>query len=86
MGPARGGQSGLVRRHYPERPRLADESRQSNNRGGEATERFDHDIFRLTPFIETMGRLGEQEGRRPKEFWWEREWRHAGTDLSFYPD
>jgi hypothetical protein len=51
----------------------------------EAAEHFTHDIFRLTPFIETMGRLGQEEGRRPKEFWWEREWRYAGADLTFDP-
>lgn len=33
------------------------------------------EILRLTPFIEQMGPA--KDGRR-KEFWWEREWRHAG--------
>lgn len=47
---------------------------------------FDHDIFRLTPYIETMGRMSESAGRRPKEFWWEREWRYAGGDLTFVAD
>lgn len=37
-------------------------------------------IFRLTPFIEQMG---NPSGKR-KEFWWEREWRHAG-DFAFHP-
>ena len=37
-------------------------------------------IFRLTPFIEQMG---NPSGIR-KEFWWEREWRHAG-DFMFRP-
>jgi hypothetical protein len=37
-------------------------------------------IFRLTPFIEQMG---NPSGTR-KEFWWEREWRHAG-DFTFRP-
>ncbi|VXC09844.1 abortive infection system antitoxin AbiGi family protein [Aeromicrobium sp. 9AM] len=37
-------------------------------------------IFRLTPFIEQMGKPLEVR----KEFWWEREWRHAG-DFSFSP-
>ncbi|MFI6071062.1 abortive infection system antitoxin AbiGi family protein [Actinoplanes sp. NPDC051343] len=32
-------------------------------------------IFRLTPYFEQMGPIGN--GRR-KEFWWEREWRHIG--------
>jgi hypothetical protein len=37
-------------------------------------------VFRLTPFIEQMG---NPSGKR-KEFWWEREWRHAG-DFGFSP-
>ncbi len=37
-------------------------------------------ILRLTPFIEQMG----NPSGIPKEFWWEREWRHIG-DLTFYP-
>jgi hypothetical protein len=32
------------------------------------------DIFRLTPFLEQMGKPADIR----KEFWWEREWRHAG--------
>ena len=40
----------------------------------------DESIFRLTPFIEQMG---NPSGTR-KEFWWEREWRHAG-DFTFRP-
>jgi hypothetical protein len=32
-------------------------------------------IAKVTPFMEQMG---SWPGRRPKEFWWEREWRHAG--------
>lgn len=44
---------------------------------------FGHDIFRITPFIEAMGRMGKRSGRRPKEFWWEREWRYAAADLDF---
>lgn len=32
-------------------------------------------IFRITPFVEEMGR--SMTGV-PKEFWWEREWRHVG--------
>ena len=47
---------------------------------------FDHDIFRITPFIEAMGRMGERDGRRPKEFSWEREWRYAAEDLEFGTD
>jgi hypothetical protein len=35
----------------------------------------DEPIFRLTPFIEQMGRM--TNGGR-KEWWWEREWRHVG--------
>jgi hypothetical protein len=50
-----------------------------------AAGQFGHDIFRITPFVETMGRLGEAEGRRPKEFSWEREWRSADIDLTFLP-
>lgn len=43
-------------------------------------------IFKLTPFMETMGsgysnNLNESW---KKEFWWEREWRHVG-DFSFPP-
>jgi len=38
-------------------------------------------IFKLTPFIETMGR---PKGGNRKEFWWEREWRKVG-DLGFLP-
>lgn len=38
-------------------------------------------IFKLTPFIQTMGR--SKEGQR-QEFWWEREWRKVG-DLTFLP-
>ena len=38
-------------------------------------------IFKLTPFIETMGR---PKGGTRKEFWWEREWRKVG-DLGFLP-
>lgn len=48
--------------------------------------RHDDPVFRLTPFIETMGRLSEAEQRRPKEFSWEREWRSAASDLSFRLD
>lgn len=33
------------------------------------------DISRLTPFMEVMGTWDS----RQKEFWWEREWRHAGN-------
>jgi hypothetical protein len=47
---------------------------------------YEHPIFRITPFVEQMGRLGEEMGRRPKEFWWEREWRFAGLDLDFSPE
>jgi hypothetical protein len=54
--------------------------------GAAADGAFDHDIFQITPFIETMGRLGEAEGRRPKEFWWEREWRRAGANVNFLPN
>ncbi|MFI5911562.1 hypothetical protein [Dactylosporangium sp. NPDC051541] len=36
----------------------------------------DQPIFRLTPFVETMGPT--RSGRR-KEFWWEREWRKIGS-------
>ncbi len=42
---------------------------------------FAHDIFKLTPFIEQMGKTGAAR----KEFWWEREWRLAGRDLYFTP-
>ena len=38
-------------------------------------------IFKLTPFIETMGR---PKGGTRKEFWWERAWRKVG-DLGFSP-
>jgi hypothetical protein len=38
-------------------------------------------IFKLTPFIETMGR---PQGGNRKEFWWEREWRKVGN-LHFLP-
>ncbi|WP_432977742.1 abortive infection system antitoxin AbiGi family protein [Dactylosporangium sp. CA-233914] len=38
-------------------------------------------VFRLTPFVETMGPT--RDGRR-KEFWWEREWRKVGP-LNFVP-
>lgn len=38
-------------------------------------------VLRLTPFLEQMGPIGD--GKR-KEFWWEREWRHAG-DFEFRP-
>lgn len=31
-------------------------------------------LLRITPFIEQMGKPGLTR----KEFWWEREWRHAG--------
>jgi hypothetical protein len=50
--------------------------------GGEITadQAADLPIFKLTPFIETMGRI-RREGRR-REFWWEREWRHVG-DFQF---
>lgn len=34
----------------------------------------DQPVLRITPFIEQMGK---PNGTR-KEFWWEREWRHAG--------
>ncbi|MFD8315929.1 abortive infection system antitoxin AbiGi family protein [Kitasatospora purpeofusca] len=40
----------------------------------------DADILRLTPFMETMGKMNN--GGR-KEFWWEREWRHIG-DFTFF--
>jgi hypothetical protein len=40
-----------------------------------------HDLARLFPFIEAMG---SWPGRNPKEFWWEREWRHRG-DLDLGP-
>jgi hypothetical protein len=40
---------------------------------------YDHDIFKLTPYVEQMGPT--KVGR--KEFWWEREWRLAGRDLLF---
>jgi hypothetical protein len=36
----------------------------------------DHPIARLTPFMDWMG-VWPSTGNR-KEFWWEREWRHAG--------
>jgi hypothetical protein len=39
-------------------------------------------IFDLTPFIETMGRMGQKASR--KEFWWEREWRKVGN-FTFSP-
>lgn len=42
---------------------------------------YQHDIFKLTPYIEQMGPTSI--GR--KEFWWEREWRLAGRDLRFDP-
>jgi hypothetical protein len=36
----------------------------------------DYPLARLFPFIEQMGTW---TGRNPKEFWWEREWRHVGS-------
>lgn len=35
----------------------------------------DYSLARLFPFIEQMGTW---TGHNPKEFWWEREWRHVG--------
>jgi hypothetical protein len=35
----------------------------------------DYTFAKLFPFIEQMGTWS---GRPPKEFWWEREWRHVG--------
>jgi hypothetical protein len=35
-------------------------------------------LAKLTPFIETMGKGVGKEGPYFKEYWWEREWRHAG--------
>lgn len=46
-----------------------------------AAGRFDHDIFKLTPFLEQMGPTAVAR----KEFWWEREWRLARRDLWFEP-
>jgi hypothetical protein len=39
-------------------------------------------IFRITPFVEDMG--PSKEGV-PKEFWWEREWRHVGDYSLQFP-
>lgn len=39
------------------------------------------DILQLTPFIEQMGPTKDSR----KEFWWEREWRHAGN-FTFEPE
>ncbi|CAB4702176.1 MAG: hypothetical protein F2667_05240 [Actinobacteria bacterium] len=39
-------------------------------------------VFRITPFVEDMGR--SRDGV-PKEFWWEREWRHVGDYSLQYP-
>jgi Putative abortive phage resistance protein AbiGi, antitoxin len=39
-------------------------------------------VFRITPFIEEMGH--SMEGV-PKEFWWEREWRHVGDFSLGFP-
>ena len=36
----------------------------------------DYTFAKLFPFIEQMG---SWRGRPPKEFWWEREWRHVGN-------
>jgi hypothetical protein len=47
----------------------------------DADELAEAEILRLTPFIEQMGPA--TDGR--KEFWWEREWRHAGG-FSFEPE
>lgn len=43
---------------------------------------YRHEIFKLAPYMEQMGPIG---GGRVKEFWWEREWRLAGSDLQFRP-
>lgn len=39
-------------------------------------------IAEVTPFIETMGPIGQTGAVRRREFWWEREWRYRG-DLTF---
>lgn len=39
-------------------------------------------IFRITPFIEDMGK---SLSGVPKEFWWEREWRHVGDYHLAFP-
>lgn len=39
-------------------------------------------IFRITPFIEDMGTSIDGV---PKEFWWEREWRHVGDYHLTFP-
>jgi hypothetical protein len=46
----------------------------------EADDRNFHETLpaRLFPFIEQMGSW-PGTGRAPKEFWWEREWRHRGN-------
>jgi hypothetical protein len=46
-----------------------------------AAGRFDHDIFKVTPFLEQMGPTELAH----KEFWWEREWRVARRDIWFEP-
>jgi hypothetical protein len=40
-----------------------------------------HPVGRLAPFIEQMGTRRNEDGTFAyrKEFWWEREWRHAGS-------
>lgn len=40
------------------------------------TKDWENGIFKLTPFFEIMG---SWQGQPPKEFWWEREWRHIGN-------
>lgn len=52
---------------------LRDAARSAALTGGPSL--AEHDIARLLPFIEQMGPIG---GGKRKEFWWEREWRHAG--------
>ena len=39
-------------------------------------------IFRITPFVEDMG---PSVDGTPKEFWWEREWRHVGDYSLKFP-
>jgi hypothetical protein len=43
-------------------------------------ENFRAEVFKITPYIEQMG---PTSSGRPKEFWWEREWRWAGRDIHF---
>jgi hypothetical protein len=68
----------------PFRKLIEDAVRAATPRGSTEPDPTDlamHPIFRLTPFIETMGQT--QDGRR-KEFWWEREWRKVSS-LDFNP-